>query len=63
MFQENAHRLARLRFLNQDGGGGEGGPSYLDEFKLKKQCEIVIRSLRHCRVPTQLSLELLGPHI
>ena len=24
---------------------GEGGPSYLDEFKLKKQCEIVIRSL------------------
>ena len=28
--------LMRLRFLNQDKGGGRGGPSYIDEFKLKK---------------------------
>ena len=37
---------ARLRFHNQDRRGGEGGLSYLDGFKLKKHCEIVMRSLR-----------------
>ncbi len=35
---------ARLCFHNQDSGGG-GGLSYLDEFKLEKHCEIVMRSL------------------
>ncbi len=35
----------RLCFHNQDSGGGMGGLSYLDEFKMKKHCEIVMRSL------------------
>ncbi len=40
---------ARLRFHNQDSRGGVGGLSYLDEFKLKKHCEIVMRSLKFAK--------------
>ncbi len=32
--------------FNQESEEGVGGLSYLDEFKLTKHCEIVMRSLR-----------------
>ncbi len=39
----------RLCFHNQDSGGGWGGLSYLDEFKLKKHCDFVMQSLKDIR--------------
>ncbi len=44
MFQENTRVSCDFVFSIKIEVGG-GGPSYIDEFKLKKHCEIVIRSL------------------